>query len=218
MAEELLRPPLTLRSDSTAVQMVTPVGLVMALKPLGQCLKFYIVYVAKSNSELQQRAIPKQAPILTIVDEREESVERQVQRIPTISPEATDAVPQSEDVGAKAQPEVSTLNAAAEDVSAQGASVSSTVGTSDEPPHIHVESVEAREARMDRQWKEVKVRVADLPDIYARLAKIKLTALVVTTAAAGYAMAPVPFDPIMFFVSCLGTGLASCTANSINQP
>lgn len=44
-----------------------------------------------------------------------------------------------------------------------------------------------------------------------------VSALVVTTAAAGYAMAPVPFDPVMFFVSCLGTGLASCTANSINQ-
>lgn len=44
-----------------------------------------------------------------------------------------------------------------------------------------------------------------------------VAALVVTTAAAGYAMAPVPFDPLMFFVSSLGTGLASCTANSINQ-
>lgn len=136
---------------------------------------FSFQYVAKSNSELQQRAIPKQAPVLTIVDEREDSVERQVQRVPTINPEATDAVPQSEDVGAKTQPDVSTLNAAAEDVAAQEASVSRTVETSDEPPHIHVESVEAREARLDRQWKEVKVHVADLPDIYARLAKIKLT-------------------------------------------
>lgn len=44
-----------------------------------------------------------------------------------------------------------------------------------------------------------------------------ISALVVTTAAAGYAMAPVPFDPLIFFVSSLGTGLASCTANSINQ-
>lgn len=39
----------------------------------------------------------------------------------------------------------------------------------------------------------------------------------VVTAAAGYAMAPVPFDPAMFFLASLGTGLASCTANSINQ-
>lgn len=42
-------------------------------------------------------------------------------------------------------------------------------------------------------------------------------ALVVTTAAAGYAMAPVPFDPLTFLVASLGTGLASCAANSINQ-
>lgn len=44
-----------------------------------------------------------------------------------------------------------------------------------------------------------------------------LSALVVMTAAAGYAMAPVPFDPVIFFASSLGTGLASCAANSINQ-
>lgn len=44
-----------------------------------------------------------------------------------------------------------------------------------------------------------------------------ISALVTTTAAAGFAMAPVPFDPVMFFVSSLGTGLASCAANSINQ-
>uniref|UniRef100_A0A3Q3H079 Protoheme IX farnesyltransferase, mitochondrial n=1 Tax=Labrus bergylta TaxID=56723 RepID=A0A3Q3H079_9LABR len=99
----------------------------------------------------------------------------------------------------------------------QNDSVSSADLTSDETPHVHEETDEAREARLDKQWKMLKVDVADLPDVYAKLAKIKLTALVVTTAAAGYAMAPVPFDPLMFFVSCLGTGLASCTANSINQ-
>lgn len=138
---------------------------------------FSFQYVAKSTGELRQRAIPKQAPVLTIVDEREDSVERQVQRVPTINPAAADAVPsQSEDVGAKSQPQVSTLNAAAEDgAAAQEEPVSRTAGTSDEHPHIHVESAEAREARLDRQWKELKVNVADLPDIYARLAKIKLT-------------------------------------------
>uniref|UniRef100_UPI003AACF267 protoheme IX farnesyltransferase, mitochondrial isoform X2 n=1 Tax=Centroberyx gerrardi TaxID=166262 RepID=UPI003AACF267 len=138
-------------------------------------------YVGKSNSELHQRAIPKRAPVLTIVDERDDSVVRQVQQVPTID------------------------------------SVSNVVATSDETPHVHVETNEAREARLDRLWKELKVDLAELPDVYARLAKIKLTALVVVTAAAGYAMAPVPFDPAMFFVSSLGTGLASCTANSINQ-
>ncbi|XP_056222684.1 protoheme IX farnesyltransferase, mitochondrial [Seriola aureovittata] len=174
-------------------------------------------YVAKNSSELHQRAVPKQDPVLTIVDEREDSVERQVQRIPTIDPVATEAVLQSEDVTSKTQPEVSTLNSTAEDVAVQKDAVCKTVAVSGETPHIQVETEEAREARLDRQWKQLKVHMADLPDIYARLAKIKLTALVVTTAAAGYAMAPVPFDPLMFFVSSLGTGLASCSANSINQ-
>lgn len=174
-------------------------------------------YVAKSNNELHQRAIPKQAPVLTIVDERDDSVERQVQRIPTIDPGVTDADPQPGDVTSKAQPEISTLKAATEDAVLPKKSMSSTVANSDETPHVQVETDEAREARLDRQWKQLKVDVADLPDVYARLAKIKLTALVVTTAAAGYAMAPVPFDPVIFFVSCLGTGLSSCTANSINQ-
>lgn len=46
---------------------------------------------------------------------------------------------------------------------------------------------------------------------------ILTSALVVTTAAAGYAMAPVPFDPITFMLATVGTGLSSCMANSINQ-
>uniref|UniRef100_A0A9J8A3C1 Protoheme IX farnesyltransferase, mitochondrial n=1 Tax=Cyprinus carpio carpio TaxID=630221 RepID=A0A9J8A3C1_CYPCA len=76
----------------------------------------------------------------------------------------------------------------------------------------------ARAARLEaRQWKELKVEYSDLPGIYARLSKIKLTALVVTTAAAGFAMAPVPFDPVTFLMASVGTCLSSCTANSINQ-
>ncbi|XP_074518668.1 protoheme IX farnesyltransferase, mitochondrial [Halichoeres trimaculatus] len=174
-------------------------------------------YVTKKNSELHQRAIPKQAPVLTIVDERDDSIERQVQRIPTIDPVVTDTVSQPEDVTSKTQLEEPTLKATSGDVGLHKESESSTVMTSEETPHVQVESEEAREARLDKQWKMLKVDVADLPDIYAKLAKIKLTALVVTTAAAGFAMAPVPFDPALFFVSSLGTGLASCTANSINQ-
>ncbi|TDG97810.1 hypothetical protein EPR50_G00211740 [Perca flavescens] len=174
-------------------------------------------YVAKNNSELHQRAIAKPAPALTIVDERDDSIERQVQRIPTIDPVVTDTVSQPEDVTSEAQPGISTLRPNTEDVAVQKDAMSHTVVTSVETPHVHVETDEAREARLDRQWKEMKVDVADLPDIYAKLAKIKLTALVVTSAAAGYAMAPVPFDPLIFFVSSLGTALASCTANSINQ-
>ncbi|XP_064179588.1 protoheme IX farnesyltransferase, mitochondrial-like [Anguilla rostrata] len=79
------------------------------------------------------------------------------------------------------------------------------------------ESEAEREARLERQWKELKVDRAELLGVYARLSKIRLTALVVTTAAAGYAMAPVPFDPSCFLLASVGTGLASCAANSINQ-
>lgn len=132
-------------------------------------------YVAKSNNELHQRAIPKQTPVLTIVDDRDDSVERQVQRIPTIDPAVTGADPQPEDVTSEEQPEISTLKATTEDAALQKKLVSSTVTNSDETPHVQVETDEAREARLDRQWKQLKVDVADLPDVYARLAKIKLT-------------------------------------------
>ncbi|KAG7507354.1 protoheme IX farnesyltransferase, mitochondrial [Solea senegalensis] len=169
-------------------------------------------YVAKNNSELHQRAIPKQTPIPPIVDERDHGVETQVDRIPTIDAVVTGPVPHVEGVTTETQPEIYPTTT---DVVAEKDSVSHTV--SDEAPHVHVETDEAREARLDRQWKQLKFEAALLPDIYAKLAKIKLTALVVTTAAAGYAMAPVPFDPFIFFVSSLGTGLASCCANSINQ-
>ncbi|XP_074016250.1 protoheme IX farnesyltransferase, mitochondrial isoform X2 [Numenius arquata] len=74
------------------------------------------------------------------------------------------------------------------------------------------------ESKDDRQWKEMKLQLEDLPGILARLSKIKLTALVVSTASAGFAMAPVPFDLTCFLLASLGTGLASCAANSINQP
>uniref|UniRef100_A0A3Q3A4U0 Protoheme IX farnesyltransferase, mitochondrial n=1 Tax=Kryptolebias marmoratus TaxID=37003 RepID=A0A3Q3A4U0_KRYMA len=151
-------------------------------------------YVTKNNSELHQRAVPKQTPILTTIDERDDSAERQVERIPPVSP-----APQPEDVSSKPQPEISSSKPTAETVAARAGSVSRTT------------------ARLDRQWKQLKFDVSDLPDIYARLSKIKLTALVVSTAAAGFAIAPVAFDPIIFVVSSLGTGLASCAANSINQ-
>ncbi|XP_037133772.1 protoheme IX farnesyltransferase, mitochondrial [Syngnathus acus] len=148
-------------------------------------------YVSKNPAELQQRAVPKQ--VLADVDDNG-GEERQVQRIPTIEPTVQDL--------SKSEVAEETSNPAT---------------TSKETPHVQVETDEARDARLDRQWKQMKVEAADLPDIYARLAKIKLTALVVTTAAAGYAMAPVPFDPAIFLVTCLGTGLASSAANSINQ-
>ncbi|KAL2765868.1 protoheme IX farnesyltransferase, mitochondrial, partial [Daubentonia madagascariensis] len=74
-----------------------------------------------------------------------------------------------------------------------------------------------KETKGEKQWKEMKLHVADLPGILARLSKIKLTALVVSTTAAGFALAPGPFDWHCFLLTSVGTGLASCAANSINQ-
>ncbi|KAK7919247.1 hypothetical protein WMY93_010531 [Mugilogobius chulae] len=166
-------------------------------------------YVTKNRSGLHQRAFPKQQPVVTVLEEAEDAVERQVQRIPTIGPE-------QEELSGEAKPKVSNVDPSTKDVAAPEAKANE-MGTSEEAPHIQEETELAKVARLDRQWKELKVETSDLPDVYARLAKIKLTALVVMTAAAGYAMAPVPFDPLTFFIASLGTGLASSAANSINQ-
>lgn len=74
-----------------------------------------------------------------------------------------------------------------------------------------------KETKEEKQWKEMKLRADDLPGILARLSKIKLTALVVSTTSAGFALAPAPFDWSCFLLTFVGTGLASCAANSINQ-
>ena len=135
---------------------------------------FSFQYVSKNNSELQQRAIPKQALVLTIVDERDDSVERQVQRISAIDPLVTQTV--SEDVTSNTQPEISTSKPMTEDAAVQSDSVSST-----ETPHVNVETDLVREARLEKQWKQLKVDMEELPDVYARLAKIKLTGRVFVT-------------------------------------
>ncbi|XP_023385723.1 protoheme IX farnesyltransferase, mitochondrial isoform X2 [Pteropus vampyrus] len=75
-----------------------------------------------------------------------------------------------------------------------------------------------KETKDEKQWKEMKLHVDDLPGILARLSKIKLTALVVSTTSAGFALAPGSFDWSCFLLTFAGTGLASCAANSINQP
>nr|XP_055031332.1 protoheme IX farnesyltransferase, mitochondrial [Misgurnus anguillicaudatus] len=138
-------------------------------------------YVTRS-SVLCQRARPKQEPVTAVLDDRDESVLRQVHQIQDVKPESDTAVPPCDPQNVQGEPEA------------------------------------AKAARLEaRQWKELRVEYSDLPGIYARLSKIKLTALVVTTAAAGFAMAPVPFDPITFIMAVVGTGLSSCTANSINQ-
>ncbi|KAM6163742.1 protoheme IX farnesyltransferase, mitochondrial [Rhynchocyon petersi] len=74
-----------------------------------------------------------------------------------------------------------------------------------------------KETKDEKQWKEMKLQLDDLPGILARLSKLKLTALVVSTTSAGFALAPGPFDLPCFLLTFLGTSLASCAANSINQ-
>lgn len=135
-------------------------------------LLFSSQYVAKNSSELHQRAVPKRVPVLTVVDESDDSVERRVQRIPTLGPAS-----QQDDVASEAQPEASTVKHTSQDAAAHKDPV-----VRDETPHVHVETDEAREARLDRQWKQLKADVVDLPDVYARLAKIKLTGRVQSTA------------------------------------
>jgi len=53
--------------------------------------------------------------------------------------------------------------------------------------------------------------------LYAKLSKSRLTGLVVLTAAAGYAIAPGPWDPYVFTCTALGTMFCSSAANSFNQ-
>ncbi|XP_040291455.1 protoheme IX farnesyltransferase, mitochondrial [Bufo bufo] len=89
--------------------------------------------------------------------------------------------------------------------------------THEAPGPSNQSNEQTKAAPEERGWKEIKVDVSTLPGIFARLSKIRLSALVVITASAGYAMAPVPFDLSCFLVASVGTGLASCAANTINQ-
>ncbi|XP_035389454.1 protoheme IX farnesyltransferase, mitochondrial [Electrophorus electricus] len=124
----------------------------------------------------------------------------------------------------KQEPEASLLDDRDDSLVTQAQQISAVapvpgaVGNSNRASALEDEPEAERQARMEaRQWKELRVRYSELPGIYARLSKVKLTALVVMTTAAGYAMAPVPFDPVMFVLASVGTGLSSCMANSINQ-
>lgn len=62
-----------------------------------------------------------------------------------------------------------------------------------------------------------ELNLTKLIGCYARLAKLRLSALVVCTAAAGYVMAPDPFAIATFASLCVGTSAMSASANSINQ-
>lgn len=66
-------------------------------------------------------------------------------------------------------------------------------------------------------WQETKVELKQLPGCYLKLAKARLTTLVVLTSMAGYAMAPAPFELSSFLICSVGTGLVSSAANAINQ-
>jgi len=69
-------------------------------------------------------------------------------------------------------------------------------------------------------WQTVpKLDVRQWPSVWLGLSKARLTALVCSTAAAGYGMATTaaPFDPLTFAASTAGVGLISAAANTINQ-
>lgn len=124
-------------------------------------------YVSKNNSELHQRAIPKQAQALSVVDESDAGIEG-VQRVPAFDPVRPDSA---------TPPKLSNVKLVAEDVTAEDSRLSDTITTREETPHVQVETDEVKQARLDRQWKQLKVDVADLPGIYSRLSKIKLTGM-----------------------------------------
>ncbi|XP_071672559.1 protoheme IX farnesyltransferase, mitochondrial isoform X3 [Patagioenas fasciata] len=151
------------------------------------------MYVTQYNKDLSQRAKPKSDSVASPFRELQR-LDQEKKVIHKISPISPVHQPLSE---------TSSRNELRE--------VASAAETEDSVTPVRAESKE------DRQWKEMKLRLDDLPGILARLSKIKLTALVVSTTSAGFAMAPVPFDLTCFLLASLGTGLASCAANSINQ-
>lgn len=134
--------------------------------------------MAKNSNELQQRAAANRAPVLpAAMDEADDGVEQRLQNIPSIQPKTIPpqrlgaTPPDAADFKPAPKDEV-----AGKDDPASGAVVA--VGRLDETPHVHEETDEAREARLDKQWKQLKVDVGDLPDVYARLSKFKLTGTV----------------------------------------
>ncbi|NWR35108.1 COX10 protein, partial [Tachuris rubrigastra] len=151
------------------------------------------MYVTQYHKDLSQRAKPKSDPVVSPFHELQQ-LDREKKVIHKISPVSPVHQPWPETSGRNELREVK--SPAEGEASARAARA---------------------EPREDRQWKEMKLRLDELPGILARLSKIKLTALVVSTASAGFAMAPVPFDLPCFLLASLGTGLASCAANSINQ-
>ncbi|XP_069785650.1 protoheme IX farnesyltransferase, mitochondrial isoform X2 [Narcine bancroftii] len=160
-------------------------------RPCTVCLVGSYQYITKVDKGLHQRAKPKvepTSPFPTKPPLINNDEVQSVQQVPTIAPYPSN-LHEDEDH----MPDKTAMEKVAE------------------------EKTTLQDDGKDKQWKQVNVQLSDLPGIYAKLSKIKLTALVATTATAGFAMAPVPFDLGCFLLTTVGTGLASCAANSINQ-
>lgn len=149
--------------------------------------------MSKNSSELHQRAIPKQAQVLNIVDERDDSIEKQVQRVPAFDPVSPESA-------APEPPELPDVKLVSQDVAVENSRLSGTMATPEETPHVQVETDEAKDARLDRQWKQLKLDVADLPSIYSRLSKIKLTGM--PSSCCHFALFRVLRSKEMSFSSC----------------
>lgn len=65
----------------------------------------------------------------------------------------------------------------------------------------------------DLKFKEIKYS----PAVYRDLSKMKLSAFVLLTTMAGYALAPGVSTASTLLYTCLGTGLCISSANAINQ-
>ena len=87
-----------------------------------------------------------------------------------------------------------------------------TVRHSSTDPDAKVHSID------ELVWKRLRpASVGELPGLYAKLAKSKLTSFIVLTSMAGYAMAPAAFDPVTFLLVSVGTTLTCASANAVNQ-
>lgn len=106
--------------------------------------------------------------------------------------------------------------------------------TIDQPTVPNIIKEGSRKAKkIEETWKELKIEFSQIPQHYLMLSKFRLTsgfsvdssgnfyylltALVVTTSMAGYALSGAPLDPVGFLCCAVGTGLVSSAANSINQ-
>lgn len=86
----------------------------------------------------------------------------------------------------------------------------------DEAFHDETVKVESVDELLSREVSSVDTYMS-LPRLYSKLAKLRLTGLVVTTAVAGYALAPGAFSLSTLLLCAVGTGLMSASANALNQ-